>query len=798
MYGTDENIIKHVRNSMKKNIVIVLCLVLFVSNLSAQVYGELRGYVTDQTGTPLIGATVSLKGMNKGAITDENGFYTLQQIVPGSYNLEASYIGYEPQAIFNVIVKSKGTLSYNFVLKELAESLAGVTVTQNVFRKPKETPLSIQKLTAVEIATYPGGNNDVVTVAQSLPGVSPSIGGFRNDLIIRGGAPNETVYYLDGVEIPNINHFSTQGSSGGPVGLLNVSFIEDVTLSTSAFGAQYDNPLSGVLQFKQREGNNRRFNGNFRLSATEVGLTLEGPLFKNGNETSKTSFIISARRSYLQFLFKLIGLPIRPDYYDYQYKITHKIDEFNELNLIGVGSIDDFSVEEPDTFDEDQQAALEQVPFIEQETNAIGVSWKRRFKDGTGYIQTAISNNTLKNTFTQFADNVNQTGVIFSNDSRESESKIRFQYTKFLGKWKFISGFNVQYSEYSNETANVTEASSFVSDIDFVKYGYFANTTTSFFKDKLSLSVGFRIDDDSFTNENSLFLNFSPRFSASYEFADNWKLNATAGRYFKIPPYTILGFRNNDGALVNQNARYTRSDHYVLGLEHIFGSSSSISVEGFFKDYRNFPVSVQDQVSLANQGGGFEVLGSEDVSTVGNGRTYGAELFFQQKLSNNFYGIFSYTYFFSQFTGFDLNDFIPSVWDSRHLVSFTGGYKLKRNWEISSRYRFAGRTPFVPVDIEATTLNYPDFILDFSRLGEEKLDTFSQLDIRIDKKWNAKRFSIDLYLEVQNILAQSAPEEPQFGLLRDENNEVVDPISLIELEKDKGRFIPVIGLVIDF
>ncbi|WP_299221545.1 TonB-dependent receptor [uncultured Aquimarina sp.] len=773
---------------------------LFVCNIQAQVYGELSGNVTDQTGQPVLGASILIEGTEKGAQTDFDGNYRIENIIPGSYNLTASYIGFQTQTKFNIIVKSKGTPTYNFVLKESAEALEEVVISNlNRISRPKETPLSIQTLSAVEIATYPGSNNDVVQVAQTLPGVSPSIGGFRNDLIIRGGAPNETVYYLDGMEVPNINHFSTQGSAGGPVGLINVSFIDNVTLSTSAFGTQYDNPLSGVLQFSQRKGNNKDFGGNFRISASEAALTLEGPLFKGkNNEESKTTFLVSARRSYLQFLFEVIGLPFRPNYWDYQYKINHKINAYNDISLIGLGSIDDFSVESPEDFDAEQQAQLEQAPFIQQRTNAIGLSWKNRFKDGSGFMETTISNNTLMNEFTRYEDPENETGVIFSNDATESETKLRYQLTKFFGDWKLTTGFNVQYSDYNNETINLTDNNIFNTEIDFFKYGLFANMTKSFFNDKLDLSFGFRMDDDSFTEEDNLLSTFSPRFSLSYKFKENWRLNGSLGRYYKLPPYTILGFRNNDNTLVNQDVTYTVSDHYVLGLQHDFSPSSSISLEGFYKRYDDYPVSILDGVSLANKGADFEILGSEDVATVGKGRSYGAELQFQQKLSNNFYGIFAYTLFYSEFTGFDRDVYLPSVWDSRHLVSFTGGYKLKGNWEISARYRFAGETPFVPTDEDATLSNYPEVILDYDRLGEEKLNIFSQLDLRIDKKWNFKNLSLDVFIEAQNILGQQTPQPTQFGLTRDTNGAIIEPRSLTAIETEASQIIPSIGIVIDF
>ncbi len=783
----------------KKSFYFIAVFLLISFSIFGQVKTTIQGKVTDEKGAPIFGATVYLVNTDLGSVTNENGTYEIKNVIPGSYNLTASFVGFSSQTKFNSIIKSKGNPSFNFVLIESTEELEEVVINnQNKISRPRETPLSTQTLSAVEIATYPGGNNDVVQVAQTLPGVSPSVGGFRNDLIIRGGAPNETVYYLDGVEVPNINHFATQGSAGGPVGLLNVSFISDVTLSTSAFGVQYDNPLSGVLQFKQRDGNRKSFNTNIRVSATDAAFTFEGPLFKKAQEESKTSFLFSVRRSYLQALFKLIGLPIRPNYWDYQYKVSHQINDYNDLYIIGLGSIDDFSVEAPDDFDEIAQAVLEQAPFIEQKTNSIGITWRKRFENGSGFMETTLSNNRLENIFTTYLDTENETGIIFRNDAVESETKLRYQLTKFVNDWKFTAGFNTQYSYYTNSTVNNTDNSFFDGEIDFMKYGFFINATHSFFNDKLDVSAGFRMDDDSFTTDNDLLATFSPRISLSYEFVQDWRLSATVGRYFKIPPYTILGFRDNSGNLINQDSHYTQSDHYVIGLQHYLNPSASISLEGFYKRYAEYPVSVLDGVSLGNKGADFEVLGSEAIETVGRGRSYGLEFQYQQKLTNDFYSIFSYTYFFSEFTGFDTSVYIPSVWDSRHLVSFVGGYKLKKNWEISSRYRFAGRTPFVPKDLAQSLINYPEIILDYSRLGEEKLKIFSQLDVRVDKKWNYQKYTLNIFFEVQNILAQEIPTPPEYGLTRDADGTLINPRSLTEIEQNTNTPIPSIGIVVDF
>ena len=499
-------------------------------------------------------------------------------------------------------------------------------VTANPFQNSIISPLSLLRLSPEEIKTYPGGNNDIAKVVQSLPGVSGSIGGFRNDVIIRGGAPNESVYYLDGIEIPNINHFSTQGSAGGPVGMLNVDFIDGVELTTSAFGAQYDNPLSGVLQFDQRIGNQRQRQTNLRVSASETAFTTEGPLFKGEQSESNTSYIVSVRRSYLQFLFELIDLPIRPDYWDYQYKINHQIDDRNNIFLTGIGSIDNFSVKTPESFDVEQQAVLDQVPVIEQWTTTSGVGWKHRLKDGKGIMNTNVSFNILNNDFSRYEDNENLEGLVFQNLSRETEQKLRYQYTRFVNDWSLSVGGNLIRSLYSNETVDVFFNNVFETDIDFVKYGVFFQAATTLLDGRFDFSAGFRMDDNTFTTgTSSLLETFSPRASFSYilDTDNRWRVNGSIGQYYKIAPYTILGFQDREGNFVNKDVPYIGSLHGVAGLSYKMGSYGKFSVEGFFKRYTNYPISVLDGVSLANKGGDFSVLGNEAVVGEGDGRTYG-------------------------------------------------------------------------------------------------------------------------------------------------------------------------------
>ena len=777
-----------------------LLLILYILPIItfSQVDGTLNGYIFDSKSQfPLLGANVIIEGTEKGAISDQNGFFEISGIKPQTYNLSVSYVGYQSKKIFNVIVKSKGNQTLEILLVESLEELEEILLYESPFKKTPETPLSINTFSRVEIESYPGADNDVTKVVQSMPGLSPSVGGFRNDIIIRGGAPNETVYYLDEIEIPNINHFSTQGSAGGPQGMINISFIDEVTLSTSAFGVEYDNPLSGVLQFNQKNGNPKEVNGNFRFGASDSAITIEGPFSKN--DDNKTTFIFSARKSYLQFLFKLIGLPIRPNYWDFQWKINHKIDDYNSINFIGLGAIDDFSVEAPDDFDFTQQSFLEQVPIIQQNSTTSGVSWIRKFKKRKGQFTLALSTNKLKNIFSKYSDNESLDGLYFRNDSHEWETKLRAKTVNYINQWKIIWGGNIQYSDYYNSTRDIYNQVEYLTKFNFYKYGLYGNISKSFLGNRLDLSAGIRADEDSFSIGSKMFDNISPRISSSFSLTNDRKLkwNSSIGTYYKIPTYTVLGFKDISGNFSNKNAKYTKSNHMVTGFDYSLGNASKISIEIFLKKYSQFPISIIDGVSLANMGADFEVLGNEDITTEGDGKTSGIEFLFQQKLSNNFYGIFSYTFFKSDFT--DINgNYLPSIWDSKHLASFSGGYKLKRNWEISSRWRFAGKTPYVPYDLDASLANYPNMILDYSQLGNVKLGNFSQVDVRIDKKWNKEKVSINFFIEILNLLAQKIPSPTEYGLDRDGFGNIQTPLNLVEVDVNRESIIPSFGFSIDF
>ena len=796
---------------------------LFCTATLAQT-GKVAGYVRDaRTQEALIGVAVALDGTDRGGVTDLEGYYTITNVVPRTYNVTATYLGYQRLTRYDVVVTSGNTLNLLFELSEAASELGEVVIQASPFARRAETPTSIQSLSTQEIIAYPGGNNDIAKVVQSLPGVSGSVG-FRNDIILRGGAPNENVYYLDGVEVPNINHFATQGSAGGPVGMLNVSFIDDVTLSTSAFAARYDNPLSGVLQFRQRTGNRERTQGNLRLGASEVAATLEGPLIK-GKE--QTTYIVSVRRSYLQLLFRLIDLPFLPSYWDYQYKINHKFSLKDEISLIGLGSIDRFTLNPPENATLEQLAVLDQIPVYQQWTSTVGATWKHRFKDG--FFDLTLSGNILNNGADKFEgnDDGNEERRLLRLRSVEDENKLRFNWSRFRGPWALSWGATAQHARYTNDFFQVFDREPlrevrFNSQIRFGKFGGYGQVGRDWFGKRLNVTLGVRTDVNTFTTGGMNPLQtLSPRLSASLALTEKWRLNGSAGRYYKIAPYTVLGFRDNAGQLVNQDVRYIRSDHLVAGVEFLPWPSARFTLEGFWKGYDQYPVSVVDSISLANLGGNFGTVGNEDVADAGRGRAYGVEFLYQQKLIRNFFGILAYTYYFSEFTGFDRDVFIPTAWDQRHLLSFTGGYKFPRNWEVGARARVQGGAPFTPIDTVASLLAYPvrgTGVLNFDRINTLRLGSFAAVDLRVDKKYNFKRWSLQAYLDIQNALNNLNPVAPNFTLERNADNTIrtrsgapyqpnvrapdapggeLDAVPVL-LPNNSGARLPTLGLIVEF
>lgn len=795
------------------NKIVTSFLFLVVSSLFSFTFsqnsGKIQGVVIDQnTQETIIGALVTVQNSNQKAVTDINGEFTLELPV-GTYNIDVFAELYTKQSKYNLVVTSGNTQIIKFELTEANTEIDAIVITDKKEVKATATdmvtPLSVQRLTSEEIKSNPGGNYDVSKVVQTLPGVGGSGGGAaRNDIIIRGGAPNENVYYLDGIEVPVLNHFQTQGSSGGAQGIINVAFIDELKLTSSAFDARYDNALASTFVVKQRQGNTKKYEGNIRSSFTESAFALEGPLGK------KTDFLAAGRISYLDFLFKLIDLPIRPRYQDYQLNTTTKLNDKTTLKFIGIGAIDKFSFGATREASPENEYLRRSLPIISQWTYTNGIVLKRLIE--RGYINVALSRNMFNNEIDRFTDAQydNEAFRNFGLKSQEIENKLRVDVNRYKNGWKYAYGISAQYVKYNADlynklSDNQTDSLGNVivpgititakSAIDFARFGAFGQISKRFAKDKLLVSAGVRTDMNTFTDDGMNPLStLSPRLSTAYTLNSKWEVSASVGSYYKLPTYTVLGYSDASGTLQNKDVKYIQSTHYVTGVQFLPNEALRFTLEGFYKSYTNYPVSVVNGISLANQGQEFGAVGNEEVESNGKGETFGFEIFAQQKLTKKIFYFVSYTYVRSLFSGKDGKK-VASAWDNQHLLSATIGYKFGKNWQLGLKYRLAGGTPYTPFDTIASRQNYALLgagVLDYTKLNSERLNTFSQLDLRIDKTWNFKKTSMIFFIDIQNLLLNKQESAPYYTFKRKADNSGFETTDGLELKSDGSNGIPVL------
>ncbi len=791
----------------------ILLLILFSSGLFAQ-SGVIRGRVFNhKNNEPVPFVNIILDGRpTQGTTSDIDGNYIISKVSPGYARLVATAVGFKKFVSDDFLVTNSKTSDQDIGLDELIITLSQVEIRPSVLERNEEVPVSLQKLTIQEIERSPGSNRDISKVIQSLPGVASSPS-FRNDVIVRGGGPGENRFYLDGVEIPYLNHFSTQGASGGPVGIINVDFIREVQLYSSAFPSARGNALSSVMDLRQVDGNKEKFGGRISLGSSDLAITLNGPISKN------SSLIFSVRRSYLQLLFSALKLPFLPTYNDYQLKYKIDLDKRNQLSVISIGALDknklNTGISNPDAF---QQYILQSLPVNNQWSYTFGLVY-RHFR-AKGYDTWVLSRNMLNNDQIKYTNNVEvPDSLLFKYNSQEAENKLRYEGLTDLVKWKISYGAGLEYAKYTNQTyqkvfiENQLLTLDYNSKIEMWKWNVFAQVNRAFFNDRLNLNLGMRMDANNYSDRmNNLLNQFSPRFSASYAFVpDKFFLNFNVGRYYQLPAYTSLGFRSNSGALVNDSLgiKYISADHVVLGLEYLPKQNAKISLEGFYKYYRNYPFSIKDSVALASKGTDFGSVGDEPLLPISKGRAYGFEVLVRNADFFKFNVIMTYTFVRSEFTNY-YGQYIPSAWDNRHLINVTVGRKFKSNWEIGAKWRFAGGQPYTPWDMDKSSLveawdAQGRGYLDYAAFNTLRLTSFNQIDIRIDKGFYFKKWSLMFYLDIQNVLNFQS-QQPDLLVNTQENGSVVKYVDQQGLERYKlrtiensaGTILPAIGIMVDF
>ena len=790
--------------------IFVSLMFLFCTCISAFSAGLVKGRVFNiKNNEPVPFATIQIFETTKGTVADAEGNFNLDNIEPGFYKLKISAVGYKTYFSESFRLTKATGATILVPLEEENINIEEVVVRPSYFQKREESPVSLRTIGIDEIEKNPGGNRDISKVIQSFPGVASS-SSFRNDIIVRGGGPSENKFYIDGVEIPNLNHFATQGASGGPVGIINVDFIREVNFYSGAFPASRGNAMSSVLEFNQREANEKmKFRGTF--GASDLALAIEGPLSK------KTSFMASVRRSYLQLLFKAIGLPFLPTYNDFQFKIKTKINSKTELSLIGLGALDHSVLNTSANKTEEQRYILGYLPVNDQWNYTMGAVLKHFNQKGNDtYV---LSQNKLNNSQTKYRDNIEQPELlVLDYNSYELESKFRYEHNyRSATDFKLNYGIDLQYASYFNRTFKKSfevgnpVTINYRSSLDFAKYAIFGQVSHNYLDRRLDLSFGLRADGNTYSSGmTNLLEQLSPRFSASYRLTPGTSLNFSAGRFAQLPSYTTLGYRDGNSVLVNKNngIKYIQVNHLVAGIEFRPSDNSQVTVEGFYKRYTDYPFSVNDSVSLASKGAGYGVYGDEAVTSVSKGNAYGMEILGRLKEFKGINATITYTFVRSEFTD-KKGKYIPSSWDNRHLLTITATRSLKKNWDLGLKWRYLGGAPYTPWDLERSAIKTAwdaqgIGYLDYSKFNKERLGAFHQLDIRVDKSWYYNKWSLMLYFDVQN--AYNFKSDQQDYLVRAEDGNgtpLTDPNDpnkylLKTLKNASGTVLPTLGIMIEF
>ena len=801
----------------------VFLTLLLLGSTNAQVV--IQGKVVDVSSRkPLSGAKIQVDKQEALTTTGADGAFEVKGIEPGYHTVTVTVDGYESESSSELLFTYDKSPYILLELTSLASGVGEVTIRKTSIQKREaESPVSSQKLSIREIERNPGGNRDISKIIQSLPGVV-SVPGFRNDVVIRGGSPSENKFYLDGIEIPIINHFQTQGSTGGPVGLLNVNFIKEVNFYTGAFPVNFANGLSSVLDFRQMDGNANKAKYRFTLGSSDVGFTADGPMGK------KATYIFSARQSYLQGLFSVLGLPFLPNFIDYQAKVKVKLNDKDDISFLMVGAVDFFrlNLKVNDNITDSLQLKsnkyiLGYLPVYRQWNYTFGTVYTHYGKGSK--TQYFLSRNMLNNTSYKYRNNDESTedNRIFTYNSIEEENKLRVENSRTVNRWKVLTGAGVEYVQFGVDnkakilipgapgTAGTVKDIAFNSQLNLAKYSGFVRAYRNVMGNG-TLSFAGRLDGNTFNKEMQNVLN-QPTASVSASLptkVDGLFFNANVGQFTQLPSYTILGYRNAVGELDNLNrVKYIRNRMVAAGFQYNKVKDTRITLEGFYKKYANYPLALNDSICLGNLGTDFAVVGNEPVSSVCEGRAYGMEFLIQKRSRSGLYGILAYTLSWSEFN--DKNGkAVNSAWDSRHTISLVGGVKLKRNWEMGAKFRVASGRPYTPFDVQRSLVqgNWDVkgvALNDYSRLNAERLGTFSQLDVRVDKVWYFKRSSLNLYMDIQNFLNKEYVGQPTLIASQDAaGNLIKDPNAALPsyrgeyLTNSTGFLQPSIGVIFDF
>ncbi len=699
--------------------------------------GTVRGIVQDyESKAPLLGVNVNVTHTGYGAASDRAGTFLIRNIPVGTYTLEFTYMGYKPVKRTDIVIKSGATQFLEVEMHPVVLQTQGVKVRAAYFSEAQKQAVSTTSLVQEEIRRTAGAGGDISRIVKFLPAVA-QLDDQVNSLVVRGGSPFENGFYLDNIELPNINHFPTHGTSGGSMGILNVDLIAEVNFIAGGFPAEYGHKLSSIMEIDYREGNQERIKGQLNVDMAGLGGIIEGPL----NE--KTNFMLAGRRSYLDLIVDIMGVTAIPSYADFQAKGVYHLNQRNKITLLNILGTDDNHVQE-------QQAQKSDWPVYGHDQhweNTLGVNW-RRLWPRQGY-----SNTSLAHTYSSFDRNFKEYGTaiqVVNKESKENRFKLRnLNSFRLNPKNRIAFGIETQsmhfnyhnlFGEFTNTMGNTTPELVIETRIHtyylagFLSYRFQPNHHWTF-------RGGLRMNYFEFNGN----YNLAPRLSMAYKIGELTTLKVSWGQYYQNLPMILLSQSRAAKAL-----HTPRAIHYIAGLEHLLNAETRLSIEIYHKDYQRFPLDPEQPLLFLIDEEIYRNMFYAHNQIVDQGQAYsqGIELLVQKKMVTDFYGALSCSYFIAKYQDLQGNWRNRSV-ENRYIFNINGGYKPNRQWEFSLEFLYAGGRPYTPFDI-AKSKDLNRGVKKEQQVNQKRYPDYHSLDVRADRRFNFKNANLILYMSIWN------------------------------------------------
>lgn len=707
----------------------------------APLVGTLSGRVIDGTSrAPLGGAAVEVLGFGRSGTSANDGSFRLDDMPVGAHRVEVRLIGYRPTVRTDVIVRSGRLTAIEVALERAPFELEAVTVRPSYFPEPTLEPTSQTAFSAEEIRRAPGSAGDVSRIVMSLPSIA-KVNDQSNGLIVRGGSPMENAFLVDGIAIPNINHFPLQGTSGGPIGVLNVDLIRDARLHTGGFPAEFGNRLSSVMEIDLREGNREEIDAQFDLGLAGFGGVVEGPL-----PEVRGSWVASARRSYLDLVVKAfdVGATVAPRYGDYQGKLTVDLSPAHKVAALVVWSDDHMLTDL-------QQARDNAMLYFGRQdalTGTTGATWWALWSERL-HATTSVSFSLQDFDEDDYETATDQ--LLLRNHSRERSVTVRNENALVMGRsgeLRFGAEGSWVWAEYDNlYGAHVGPLGDTVPELRVAESPRGARSSANVSVAlrplrSLGLTAGVRAEHFSLTGNATL----SPRVAGAYRLGHNTTLTASLGVYRQHLPLVLLAQNIAHRSLPDPTAT-----HAVAGVTHLLGPATRLTIEAYHKDYRRLPLDPSQPALLPID----EVFYDYGIFTArrelvaeGRARASGIELVLQKKFVDGVYGLVSGGYSRSRYRGLD-GVWRDRVFDNRYVFALEGGYKPSGTWELSARWLLAGGAPHTPIDTAASRA-LGRTVFDALRAGGARYPAYHSLNVRVDRRFHWRRANLIVYLSVWN------------------------------------------------